>query len=131
MDSETTYAAIKASIDGSLVQLGRGSGITDEHRARMVAIIAHPLTFMVEEAVDEARGESQSRLEALEAEVQAKESALKSIIDTFHSDSRPMGHVAKAMLAIAAEALTAQPPARLRELVPPRDGAPTEEDSRG
>lgn len=65
---------------------------------------------------DTTAREYQSRLEALETEVQAKDSALKSIIDTFHSDSRPMGHVARAMLAIAAEALTAPTPARLREL---------------
>ena len=68
-DAETTYAAIKDSIDGSLVQLGRGSGITDEHLARMVMVIAAPLAFIVEEAIADAREPLESRLEALQEAV--------------------------------------------------------------
>lgn len=54
MDNEAVYAAIKDSIGNSLAQLGRGSGITPEQRANMIMVIAHPLAFIVEEAIHEA-----------------------------------------------------------------------------
>lgn len=64
MDDATTLDLIKASIDDSLVQLTRSSGTPPEARARMVEIIAHPLAFIIEEAIAESREPLESRLEA-------------------------------------------------------------------
>ena len=48
--TDTLREAITDSIEDSLIQLGRGSGITPEHRARMVDIIARPVLRIVDDA---------------------------------------------------------------------------------
>lgn len=55
MTDEELRERIESSIEDSLTQLGRGSGITPEARQRMAKMIAHPLVFIVEEYVEESR----------------------------------------------------------------------------
>lgn len=57
----------------------------------------------------EARAErAEAERDRLREALQKRDSALKSIVDTFYSDSRPMGHVARSMMALANAALAGE-----------------------
>jgi len=100
--SETAYAAIKDSIGDSLTQLGRGSGITPEQRANMVTVIAHPLAFIVEEAIHEAIEPVLARAEAAERLNGELVAALQRIATDIHDDVADLGVIER----VAVDALT-------------------------
>ena len=52
MTNEALSERLEQSIEDSLTQLGRGSGITPDARQRMAKMIAHPLVFIVEDEQD-------------------------------------------------------------------------------
>ena len=74
MTNEALSERLEQSIEDSLTQLGRGSGITPDARQRMAKMIAHPLVFIVEDEQD-------AEVSRLQKENERLRTALETLLD--------------------------------------------------